>query len=83
MGSFAKWLATTPLGTALKAALGVALSLILTEISSGGIDFAHWSVWAYAALGAALPVVINWANSSDSRYGRKRPTATASTHGGE
>lgn len=75
MAAFGNWLASTPLGTALKAALGVVLSLILTEVSSGGIDFGHWQTWMYAALGAALPVIINALNGRDPRYGRGKAGA--------
>jgi len=71
VASFGNWLASSPLGTALKSALAVVLSLILTEVSTGGIDFSHWQTWAYAALGAALPVIVNALNGKDLRYGVK------------
>jgi hypothetical protein len=71
MNKLGNWIANSPLGGALKAALGVVLSMILVETTSGGIDFANWQTWLYAALGAALPVIINALNRSDSRYGVK------------
>jgi len=43
---------------------------MLTEISTGAIDFANWQTWIYAALGAALPILINALNPRDARYGR-------------
>ena len=70
VASFGTWLASSPLGTALKSALAVVLSLILTEVSTGALDFGNWQTWAYAALGAALPVLVNALNGSDPRYGR-------------
>jgi len=71
VGSFGSWLASSPLGTALKSALAVVLSLVLDEVATGGINFGHWQTWLYAALGAALPVVINSLNKKDLRYGLK------------
>ena len=70
VASFGSWLASSPLGTALKSAVAVVLSLMLTEISTGAIDFANWQTWIYAALGAALPILINALNPRDVRYGR-------------
>lgn len=65
------WLATTPLGTALKTFVAVVLSLAVADfVSSNTVDLAHWQTWIVAGLASAIPVVVNWINPSDPRYGR-------------
>jgi len=66
------WLATTPLGSALKVFLGVLLAaVLLTWTQEGQISFDHWQTWVIGALAVAVPIVINWLNPADGRYGRK------------
>lgn len=71
MNAVGTWLASTPLGTAVKSAIAVLLTLALADwASAGAISFGNWQTWLIAALGAALPVVVNWLNGADARYGR-------------
>jgi hypothetical protein len=62
---FGIWLADSPLGGMFKAALGATLVWILDNVSS--LDLSPVVV---VALGAALPVAINYLNDMDPRYGK-------------
>jgi hypothetical protein len=61
---FGIWLADSPFGGMLKAALGAVLVYVLDNVSS--FDLAPIVI---VALGAALPVAINYVNAMDLRYG--------------
>jgi len=66
------WLATTPLGSAFKVFCGALVAaVLLTWTQEGQISFDHYQTWLIGALGIATPVIINWLNPSDQRYGRK------------
>ena len=66
-----EWLAATPLGSAFKVFLGVLLAAaLLTWTQEGQISFDHWQTWVIGALAVALPVIINFLNPSDTRYGK-------------
>lgn len=58
------WLADSPFGGMFKAALGAVLVYVLDNVTS--LDLAPVVV---IALGAALPVAINYVNGMDLRYG--------------
>jgi hypothetical protein len=62
---FGIWLADSPFGGMFKAALGATLVWILDNVSS--LDLSPVVV---VALGAALPVAINYLNDMDPRYGK-------------
>jgi len=64
MKNFGIWLANSPLGGAFKAALGAVLVWVLANSETLGFP-----VVVIVALGAALPVLINYLNTSDPRYG--------------
>jgi hypothetical protein len=64
MRNFGIWLADSPLGGMFKAALGAVLVWVLDNVSS--FDLAPVVI---VALGAALPVAINYLNNMDMRYG--------------
>jgi len=64
MRNFGIWLADSPFGGMLKAALGAVLVYVLDNIAS--FDLAPVVI---IALGAALPVAINYVNGMDLRYG--------------
>lgn len=64
MKNFGIWLADSPFGGMLKAALGAVLVWILDNSASFNLPPV-----AIVALGAALPVAINYVNSMDMRYG--------------
>jgi hypothetical protein len=71
MNGFTTWLATTPLGSALKVFLGVLLgAVLLTWTSEGVISFDHWQTWVIGALAVAVPIIINALNPADTRYGK-------------
>lgn len=68
MGNF---LANTPLGTALKTFVAVLLSgVVASWATDRAISFDKWQTWVIAGLVSALPVIVNWLNPSDSRYGK-------------
>ncbi len=65
------WLAATPLGSAFKMFLAILLgAVLLTWTSEGQISWDHWQTWLIGALAIATPIVINWLNPADGRYGR-------------
>lgn len=64
MKNFGIWLADSPLGGMLKAALGAVLVWVLDNSASFNL-----APVVIVALGAALPVAINYVNSMDMRYG--------------
>ena len=67
----AEWLATSPLATALKTFVAVVLSAAVADFATGAtISLANWQTWVIAGLVSAIPVIANWLNPSDSRYGR-------------
>jgi hypothetical protein len=67
MGNF---LANTPLGTALKTFVAVLLSAVIGSwATDGAISFEKWQTWVIAACVSALPVIVNWLNPADNRYG--------------
>lgn len=64
MRNFGIWLADSPFGGMLKAALGAVLVWVLDNSASFDLPPV-----AIVALGAALPVAINYVNAMDVRYG--------------
>lgn len=71
MDKFNVWLASTPLGSAFKIFLGALLAGVLfTWTQNGEISFDAWQTWVIGGLAVALPVVINYLNPDDTRYGR-------------
>lgn len=64
------WLATSPLASAAKVFVAIVLTLAVADwAGDGSIDFANWQTWVIAGLGAAVPVIVNWLNPADTRYG--------------
>lgn len=64
------WLATSPLASAAKVFVAIVLTLAVADwAGDGSIDFANWQTWVIAGLGAAVPVIVNWLNPADGRYG--------------
>ncbi len=45
-------------------------AVLLTWTSEGQISWDHWQTWLIGALAIATPIVINWLNPADGRYGR-------------
>jgi hypothetical protein len=71
---FLEWLARSPLATALKVGLSVLLAMAIADwTSTGTISFDKWQTWLIAAISAAVPVVINYLNPQDNRYGTVTP----------
>lgn len=64
MKNFGIWLADSPFGGMFKAALGAVLVYVLDNVTSFNL-----APVAIVALGAALPVAINYVNGMDMRYG--------------
>lgn len=65
MDLFLAWLATSPLASAAKVGLAASLGYVLADPDILGVP-------PIVAVGvvAAIPVVINWLNPADERYGR-------------
>ena len=61
------WLATSPVGGAVKAALGAVLVWLLDNIASLNIPAV-----GQVAIIAAVPVIINALNPRDPRYGTEK-----------
>lgn len=67
---FAEWLAASPLASALKTFVAVVMTMAIADWSTkGGIDFAAWQTWVIAAAVSAVPMIVNWLNPADTRYG--------------
>ena len=65
------WLASSPVASAVKAFVAVMLSMVVADwVASGSISFDKWQTWVIAGLASAVPVIINWLNPADPRYGR-------------
>lgn len=65
MNNFLKWLATSPIASALKVGAAASLGWLVNNTDSLNVPPV-----AAVALVAALPVLINWANPQDTRYGK-------------
>jgi hypothetical protein len=59
------WLATNPMGGFVKVAIGAMLVWIIDNLSTLQIPEI-----AQVGLIAGLPILINWLNPTDSRYGK-------------
>lgn len=71
MKTFETWLAQSPLGGAFKAFIAVVLAAAVADfLKVGDISLANWETWVIAGLASAAPMVINWLNPKDSRYGK-------------
>lgn len=62
---FKDWLFVSPFASVLKVAAGAGLAAFLNELATSDID----PIWV-AVGGAVLPVLINYLNPADPRYGR-------------
>ena len=70
------WLANTPLGGAFKTFLAVLLAAVVGDWATAGeISLGNWQTWVIAALVSAVPVVVNWLNPADGRYGKSNEEA--------
>lgn len=68
---------STPVGSFLKVFVSIVLGAALADLSGlesfeGLLD--GWQGWVIAGLSSALPVIINYLNPADPRYG-KTPTS--------
>jgi len=71
MEGFKTWLGTTPLASWFKVFVSALLGAWLVDLTGAGeIDFSNWQAWLVAALVSLLPVIVNWLNEGDPRYGR-------------
>lgn len=64
MNPFFNWLATSPLATAVKVAVAASLGWLLDNQEALNVPPV-----ALVGLVAGIPVVINWLNPEDYRYG--------------
>lgn len=70
MKEFEAWLATSPTASFLKILLAAGLGAVGSWVATAEI---HPLVVAICA--AVIPVIINWLNPSDTRYGRDSASA--------
>lgn len=65
----------TAVASFLKVFAATILTLFLTDlVDAGSFDvLAKWEGWVIAALASSLPIIINWLNPTDPRYGRHAP----------
>ena len=62
----------TPVGSWIKVFLSALLGFVLTNIMNGVDIFSmDWKSLVAGALSSVLPVIINWLNPNDARYGKK------------
>ena len=67
----------TPLGSILKVGLTLMLTHIAIELSKEGNDIFNiwtkddWKTYCTIAVGAMLPMAVNYINKEDKRYGKK------------
>lgn len=64
MSKFLAWLAASPLATAAKVGAAASLGYILMEPDTLGLP-----PIVVVGIVAAIPVLINWLNPADDRYG--------------
>ena len=64
MEHFLNWLASSPLGTAVKVGVAASLGWVV-----GNPDALNLPPVALVGLVSAIPVLINWLNPADGRYG--------------
>lgn len=65
------WLARSPLGSVVKVFVAVVVGALVADWSKAGvIDFGNWQSWLIAGAVSALPLLVNWLNPADPRYGR-------------
>lgn len=76
MEDFGKWIAESPLGGAFKVAFSASLVWLLDNLASFNVPAV-----VQVALVAALPVLINWVNPQDPRYGNDKEIADVSYEG--
>ena len=67
---FMTWLGRSPIASAFKVGITVILAMAVAEwTQSGTIAFDKWQTWVIAACASALPVIVNYLNPQDGRYG--------------
>ena len=71
MPTFADWFARSPLASALRVFLAVALSMAVADwVANGSINLTSWQTWVIAALASAVPTILRWLNPADIEFGR-------------
>jgi hypothetical protein len=65
-----------PVGSFLKVFVAVTLGAFLGDLA--GLTefsdvFSQWQGWFITGLVSAVPILINWLNPADPRYGRRGP----------
>lgn len=65
MEKFLVWLADSPIATAAKVALAAVLAYVIASPEAFGLPPV-----VGVAVAAAFPVLINWLNPEDTRYGK-------------
>jgi hypothetical protein len=54
----------------LRVFLAAFLTATLVDIADGGLDSINWKAILIAGIVAVGPVIVNWLNAGDPRYGR-------------
>lgn len=71
---FLFWLGRSPFATALKVGVSVVLAMAVADwTTTGSIGFDRWQTWVIAAAATCLPIIVNYLNPTDGRYGTVLP----------
>lgn len=66
-----KVIAGTPLGTAFKAFIAIVVAASVADfVGAGDISLSNWQTWVISGLASTTPIIVNWLNPEDSRYGK-------------
>lgn len=64
------WLGRSPIASAVKVGISVILAMAVADwTSAGSISLGRWQTWVIAAASSMLPVIVNYLNPTDGRYG--------------
>ena len=66
-----KAIAGTPLGTAFKSFIAIVIAAGVADfVGAGDISLSNWQTWVISGLASTTPIIVNWLNPEDARYGK-------------
>lgn len=69
---FQKAVAGTPMGTALKSFIAIVVAAGVADfVGAGNISLSNWQTWVISGMASTTPIIVNWLNPEDSRYGKQ------------
>jgi len=67
-----KSIADTPLGTAFKSFIAIVVAAGVADfVGAGNISLSNWQTWVISGMAATTPIIVNWLNPEDPRYGKQ------------